>query len=304
MSWKKLGCVFNCQQISNWQNSHAYVPTTLTLPDRIRVYIAFRDAENIGRIGFVDIDLDNPMRVLGVSENPCLDIGPLGAFDDSGMTPLSVIKNEDEIWLYYAGWHLSQTVRYHLFTGLAISLDGGINFKRHSNVPVLDRTEQAWLVRSGVCVLKDGETWKCWGATGSEMIEIDGKKIPTYDWSYIESKDGISWPPHHKVAIFKDIDHGITGYGRSHVFKENNIYKAWIPVRTYKGYQSIGYSESSDGLNWSELEYKNGLFPSVDGFDSKEVCFPNVFDVGARRYMVYNGNDFGKTGFGLALWQD
>ena len=56
-------------------------------------------------------------------------------------------------------------------------------------------------------------------------------------------------------------------------------------------------------MHWSAPDYENGLLPSGEGFDSKEVCFPSVFDVGGKRYMVYNGNDFGLSGFGLAIWE-
>ncbi len=31
------------------------------------------------------------------------------------------------------------------------------------------------------------------------------------------------------------------------------------------------------------------------------IEFPRVFDHGGRRFMLYNGNGYGKTGFGLAV---
>ena len=304
MSWIKKGLVFSCQDNGSWRHSHAYMPTALVLDDRVRVYLAFRDAQAIGRVGFVDLDLDNPLQVIGISENPVLQTGPAGAFDDAGATPFSLVRDDDSLRLYYAGWHRSVSVRYHIFTGLAISCDNGLTFQRHGNVPVLDRTEHAWLVRSGISIMKTGDIWKCWCAASDGVVNLEGKSIPVYDWGYLESADGIHWPREHRKVLSADVDKGILGYGRTSVLHEHGIYKAWVPVRTAHGYTSMAYIHSADGIHWSDFDYHNGLMPSEDGFDSKEVSFPSVFDIGERRYMVYNGNDFGKTGFGLALWQD
>lgn len=282
--------------------SHAYLPTVTALPGRIRVYLAFRDGEGIGRIGYVDLNPEDPMRVIRVSDDPVLDIGPPGTFDDNGVTPLSIVETGGEIWMYYAGWHLSPSVRYHLFTGLAVSNDGGDSFRRYANVPIIDRTDSAWLLRSGVCVLKVGDKWKCWHAASAGYIKQGGKRIPSYDWAYMESDDGIHWPDQH-VVVIPASPGKIIGYGRAHILYESEKYKAWISVRTLQTGYKIGYATSPNGIHWSELDYERGLLPSGDGFDSKEVCFSSVFDVGGKRYMVYNGNDFGLSGFGLAIWE-
>jgi hypothetical protein len=34
------------------------------------------------------------------------------------------------------------------------------------------------------------------------------------------------------------------------------------------------------------------------------VVYGYVFDWDGRRYMLYNGNRYGRTGFGLAEWRD
>jgi hypothetical protein len=33
------------------------------------------------------------------------------------------------------------------------------------------------------------------------------------------------------------------------------------------------------------------------------VEYPWIFDWQGRRYMLYNGNDYGRTGLGLAVWE-
>ena len=44
-----------------------------------------------------------------------------------------------------------------------------------------------------------------------------------------------------------------------------------------------------------------GLDVSPNGWDSEMICYPYVFDHGRNRYMLYNGNGYGKTGFGLSV---
>jgi hypothetical protein len=34
------------------------------------------------------------------------------------------------------------------------------------------------------------------------------------------------------------------------------------------------------------------------------ICYPFVFDHAGSRFMLYNGNGYGKTGFGIAVWED
>jgi hypothetical protein len=44
-----------------------------------------------------------------------------------------------------------------------------------------------------------------------------------------------------------------------------------------------------------------GIAPSPSGWDSESMCYAQVFDHAGQRYMVYNGNGYGRSGFGLAV---
>jgi hypothetical protein len=63
----------------------------------------------------------------------------------------------------------------------------------------------------------------------------------------------------------------------------------------------IGYAESSDGLTWARRDDLAGIEPTGDSWESRSVEYACVFDAGGERYMVYNGNDYGREGFGLAV---
>jgi hypothetical protein len=71
---------------------------------------------------------------------------------------------------------------------------------------------------------------------------------------------------------------------------------------SYRGKRyRIGYAESSDGLHWIRKDNETGIHVSRSGWDSKMIEYPFVFDHQGSRYLLYNGNDYGKTGIGLAL---
>src|SRR4051812_19065961 len=128
MHWEKTGIIFNPSGKFDWAEHTALQPTPVVLSDRIRIFIGCRDNEGISRVGWVDVKLDDPSTVIGYSEHPALDIGLPGAFDDNGVVPTAVVKRDNQVWMYYAGYQLVKRVRFIAFTGLALSDDNGLSF--------------------------------------------------------------------------------------------------------------------------------------------------------------------------------
>ena len=299
MEWKKLGNVYVASGMHGWDRSHAYIPTPLILDDRVRVYVAFWDRTNVGRIGYVDLAIDDLTKVLQVSNRPILDIGRRGAFDDNGVSPVSIVKEGGTIFLYYIGWQTGTKVRYFLFSGLAKSIDGGNTFTRVSEVPVLDRNDNGLFFRTAPFVVRDGGIYKMWYVSGSKWITVKGKEVPTYGLRYMQSKNPHKWEG-GGIEVLNPLGINEYGFGRPWVLKEEGIYKMWYSIRAIgEGYR-IGYAESVDGLNWVRKDSDAGITVSKKGWDSQMICFSAIFDIGADRFMLYNGNNFGETGFGLA----
>ena len=44
-----------------------------------------------------------------------------------------------------------------------------------------------------------------------------------------------------------------------------------------------------------------GIDVSESGWDSDMLCYPHVFWCGDRAFMLYNGSEFGRRGFGVAV---
>ena len=106
-----------------WAQSHAYIPTPLVLPDRIRVFIAFWDNQQVGRIGYVDVNKNNPLKIINISSSPVLDIGEPGTFDDNGVCD-HCISFKNNVLPY---WHTDETGRAELDKTVAkIKEDGTV----------------------------------------------------------------------------------------------------------------------------------------------------------------------------------
>src|SRR5687767_14551924 len=108
MGWRKLGLVYCPAGDRPWAREYAHLPTPVVMePGRVRVYFAALDAEKFGRVGFVDVDADDPTRLLGESREPAFDLGQPGEFDDCGVNPSCVLKVGDAWRMYYIGWQRS-----------------------------------------------------------------------------------------------------------------------------------------------------------------------------------------------------
>ena len=247
---KKL--IFSPKGKIDWAVDTALQPTPLVLDDRIRVYAGFRDQEGISRVGWVDLGLDDPSKVIAYSELPALDIGLPGTFDDNGVVPSAIVKRGDEIYMYYAGYQLVRNVRFIVLGGLAISKDNGITFNRFSNTPVLDRTHNEFLFRVIHTIFYEDGRYKVWYGGGSHFIKTNMKTLPVYDIRYMESDDGKDFPDKGEIVLQNGInEHRL---GRPYVIKYNKKYLMFFGASTPTQPYRLTYAESKDGKNWKRMD--------------------------------------------------
>ncbi len=303
MKWNKLGVVWNTDGAQPWSRTHAMGPTPFLRDDEtIRVFLTTLDEKGRGLPMYVDVSADDPTRVVNVSRRPILDIGVPGTFDDNGLMAISFVQSKTgELFMYYAGFEICTQIRYRILSGLAVSRDGGENFKRYSNAPILDRTNEELYFRGGPFVMLDEDVFKLWYVAGSEWTNLNGKAMPIYDLRYQESRDGIRWADRGtlSLAITGEDEHG---FGRPWIIKRGaSDYQLFYSIRRRSfGAYRLGYAESSDGIQWVRKDDEMGLDVSPDGFDSNAIMYSAVISVKGKTYCFYNGNNFGDKGFGVA----
>jgi hypothetical protein len=294
-----MGLVFSPSGESPWMNSHAACPFPQPLGgDAYRIYFSPRDLGNRSSVGYIDIDIKTPTRLLNVSPEPVLEAGELGAFDDSGASLGCLVESAERTYLYYLGWNLGVTVSWRNSIGLAVREHPSTTFQRVSRAPVLDRSSVDPFTLTYPWVLREPGVWRMW--YGSHITWGSGGKDWIHILKYAQSLDGRLWQPIGPIdlAFVSQDESALT---KPCVIKEANIYKMWFSAYQRNGSYKIGYAESEDGIHWRRLDDACGLSPSGTGFDSESVEYGTVFDHSGRRYMVYNGNGYGRTGFGLAV---
>lgn len=294
MMWEKIGRILLIEGNREWMNSHSAIPTPVHLHgDIFRIFFSTRDLRNRSHGSFVDINLNNPLLPINIAESPVIAPGGLGLFDDSGVS-LSCYLREQNLF-YFMGWTLPKTVPFSNQIGVARLIENS-KLMRHSIMPILGKDEKEPMSFGYPWVLKVNDKFFMWYDTNLEWVNNS-----TNDYRFIlrsaVSDDGIHWKKTYKTNI--ELREGERAIARPCVLFENNIYKMWYSVNKCGKY-SLGYAESSDGLIWVRKDEEVGLHISDSGWDNEEVEYPCIFDHKGIRYMLYNGNSYGKTGLGIA----
>jgi len=301
MKWEKLGIVYKPDGKSDWWKTHCMAPTSILLNENtIRVFVGGWDDKKISRIGYVDVNANNPLEVLSVSNNPVVDLGIPGTFDDNGVFPGHVSKFDNKYFLYYTGFQLQTNIPFTNFGGVSVAEEvEPEKFLKFGHVPVLDRSNNGICVRAGQTVIKENNIYKTWYSVGKDWENVGGKLRQTYDIYYTESDNPYDFPKKESLCFVrnKNIEHGL---GRPHVIKVDGEYKIFYTRRILDMKYTIGYAVSKDGKNWLRKDDEIGIKHSEDGWDSQMVYFPSVIQVKNEFYLFYTGNNFGETGFGVA----
>jgi len=286
-----------------FDQSHCHKPTPFKISDEvIRVYFGTRDKKNITRTSYVDLCTNDIRKILFIKNSAVLDVGKIGTFDDSGANVCSVIKVDNEIFMYYIGWNPSTTVHTRNSIGLVKSTDGE-NFEREWDGSILDRDRLEPYYTGAVEVMAQDNKFIMWYTSGSEWKIIEGKPEIFYHIKYAESFDGIEWNKHNKVCIPPAHDYEATA--RPSVILVNGIYMMLYSKRDLRGFRNdkskgyrAGFAFSTDGIKWNRADHLLDFEPSKSYWDGETISYPVFHQQNDRTFIFYNGNGFGKTGFG------
>lgn len=302
MKWIKKEKIFEHTVANDWWESHTMAPSAIYWKDKIRVFIGAWDKKGISRITYIDLNPLDPSNIIKVQDQfPILDIGEDGMFDENGVFPGHACVLDNKIHLYYTGFQSGVKIPHYNFGGLAISEDGEY-FNRVKKSPILDRQNEGLFVRAGQSVLKDEQLFRTVYSIGSSFMTVGGKLRPTYDICYQESSNEKDFKDKGVKIITRNpsLEHGL---GRPQIIKIRKKYFIFYTRRMINMRYYIGCSESEDGKNWKKNEeIFSELFHSKNGFDSSMIYFPSVVYVplSDKYYLIYCGNEFGKTGIGFA----
>ena len=314
MKWNKLGKIFDPLQhkLSDDFVGFAQSPQAIVFDDYVRIYFATRKNDEEGKfishIQYVDFSKDFK-QIIKTSVNTVFVRGKLGCFDEHGVFPMNVLKYENKILAFTNGWSRRVSVPVETGIGYGESYDGGETFHRIGDGPVLSASvNEPVLVGDPFVQIFEGifHMWYLFGLGWKKHSE-QAPPERIYKIGHATSTDGINWVKEEGRKIVADklnedecqaLPCVVSFDNRYHMFF---CYRNSVDFRTNKNNTyRIGYAYSDDLITWQRDDAQVGIDVSSEGWDSEMQCYPHVFEVNGNIYMLYNGNAFGKNGFGLA----
>ena len=308
--WKKLGKIFSINELNlNNKFTHTQCPTYLKINNKHRVYFSTRNQKNKSMIFFVNLNYDNGNLFFSKNKlkGPILKQGNSKEFDSDGVMPSYFLKRNEDLILYYTGWKLIKKYPYENSIGIAISKDNGETFKKYNYNPIIKKDKINTFFTGTSCVLKIDDKYINYYMSCYDWINDKENNTfePIYDLKIATSKDGFNWENYGKIAIKLLPDWG--GVSKASILQIDDYFHMWFSYRKKTDYRfnknnsyKIGYAKSKNGYQW-ELDDIN--FEETDHSESGDQimqAYPNVFKINKNIFMLYNGNEFGKTGVFLA----
>lgn len=300
-NYERLGLVYGPTG-APWHRSHCQNPFIQPLSEsRYRVHFAARDKNNRSQGAWADVEVQNEKLVtVGAATGPSLDLGRLGAFDDCGAMPGSLVTHRGRLLMYYTGWTLARAVPFSFFIGVAESRDGGETFRRLSEAPVLGRNHHDPFLTGAPWVIGENGRLRMWYISGTEWVPAAAEgEAPTHYYSikHATSEDGIVWQTNDQLCLpYLENEHAIA---RPVVMAVDGGYRMIYSARRLGETYRIYSANSADGLSW-----QRDSLPMIDvaasGWDSEMICYGSRLDSPKGNFLLYNGNAYGKDGFGAA----
>ena len=312
MVWEKLGKIFNPLEFELYDDyvGYAQSPQVLILDNLVRIYFSIRkesgDGKYISYIQYIEMD-KKFKKILNVSKHEVIPNGDLGCYDEHGIFPINILKHGDKIYAYLSGWSRRVSVSVETGIGIAISNDNGKTFERLGKGPVLTSSlNEPYLVVDGF-VKNYNNLFHMWYIYGTKWTKKNNESEPerTYKIGHATSIDGVKWEKDLKQIISDSIEFECQALPT--VIKIHERYHMFFAYRSTFDFRSntnnaykIGYAYSDDLLIWNRDDKNVGIQLSSEGWDSEMMSYPHVFECEEEVYMLYNGNSFGREGFGLA----
>jgi hypothetical protein len=299
--WRKLGRLYCPRNHDRHPKlmSHAANPLPVFIEgDAYRIFYSGRDECNRSSVGAVDVDIVKG-KIIFEHERPFFEHGPPNSFFANGVSIGSCYEVDGQKYMLFMGWQNPTGGHWRGDIGRLIVKDD-LTLELENDKPFLsvDSVDLISLSYPWVCNRESGG-YNMWYGSTIAWEAGNGEMLHTINHAF--SDDGHQWTRSGQAVPYE--------IGRAQAFSrptvrpnENGGYQMWFSYRGAPGMKyRIGCAASDDGRHW-RLDLDNtGIDVSSDGWDSEMIEYPFVLEHKQQCYMLYNGNGYGKSGFGLAV---
>jgi hypothetical protein len=314
MKLRNAGLIFDIRDFKPFSHyAYAQSPQLVQIGELNRIYFSARPLGRVGELPRTEVlyvEFDSSFKeVVNFSRTPVLKPSKLGTYDEHGIFPFHVSVVDNRLYGYISGWSRRKAVAVETSIGISESTDGGLTFHRLGDGPILSSSlSEPFLVGDPFVIRHDNRfamlyiAGTAWKATENER---DLQRV--YKIRIAFSEDGVSWNPVLKDIIGDSIGSDECQALPSVVVKKNQYimsfcYREMSNFRTNgKGAYQLGFASSSDLQNWIRNDALVEIGVHESEWDSGMRCYPNINLINERIMILYNGNNFGKHGFGLAI---
>lgn len=301
-SWQKKGLVFSPNSDDFSHGSH---PCAIHIEgDNYVIAFTQRDAKQRSHIFLFNALLaEGRLEILGEPKLALLPGNPCH-FDCDGVISVCFVKYENIIYLYYVGWQNLPDGLWICDTGRAKLNVQTLTLEREFQGPVLGRDKTNPLFAAATAFHVSENFWQTWYNSGIRWEKTAQGWKHYYGIHYAHSNNGVDWVCHPGMCLPFANEYEYA-FGRPSVIRQEETYFMWYAHRATKTTDTyrIGFASSEDGRYWERNDTLAGIDVSPTGWDSEMICYPYVFEHNGSIYMLYNGNGYGKTGFGLAVME-
>ncbi len=301
MKWKKLGLLFCPPKLNAHPKliSHAANPLPIHMEgDVYRIFYSGRNANNQSSVGAVDIDIIN-RKIITEHKTPFFEHGPTGSFYADGVSIGNCYEVDGKKYMLFMGWQNDKATHWRGDIGRLI-VHPDLSLTLDSEIPLMsiDRIDPVslsypWVEGNYTSGFKMwyGSTLT-WDTGEGEMLHVIHHANSTngHDWN----RQGLAVP--HQLGTAQ-------AFSRPTLLENLGAgLDMWFSYRGSPGKKyRIGYASSTNKKTWKLELNKTGIDISETGWDSEMIEYPFVFSHKEQQYMLYNGNGYGQTGFGLAI---
>ena len=287
----------------DWSRSHAQMPTPILQNDSIRVLFTTRDANGLSRISSVDLDLELQVIDVQPRQDPALNIGKFGKFDQHGVMCSTILQDQEKISMYYIGWDTNTDYPYSLSIGLATSDDFGDSFTKLQMDPVINAEFGNGIFSTTPFVWKDRGNLKMLYSTGKSWIRSGKDYESRYVIASATSANGEDWKP-EKMANPTVLDENFSYArptlidldGESHILYSKRFN---LDFRTGSGGYKIEMARVVSDSRWDPCTLEFEQNDIYENFLSEMQCYAYPMSINGKKLLFMNGNNFGKSGFAI-----
>lgn len=289
--------------------SHAQSPQAIELSDRIRIFFSARSVDDkkkyLSHIMYVDY-LKDFSKIIDICSDSCVELGETGSYHEHGIFPISIFKDNDNIYGFITGWSRRYSVSAESAIGIYKTKNQGKKFEPIFNGPIMSSYKNEPFLVADPFIYKHDSIYHMFYIFGDKWINKPKYKTPerVYKIAYASSENLFDWDRRSEFIIKPKLENECQALPSVIKIKDKFVmvfcYRDVFDFReSKKKSYKLGYAYSKNLITWTRDDSLIKISKN-NNWDNQMQCYPQFFKLQEKIFLLYNGNNFGKNGFGIA----